>query len=63
MILAFACVFSDNMVLQQGLPCPVWGVADAGSRVAVEFGAHRATAVADSAGRWSVTLPALAASA
>lgn len=54
-------IFSDGMVLQRDRPIPVWGMADAGSRVRVEFDGRKAQAVADADGRWTLTLPAHAA--
>ena len=37
-----AKVFSDNMVLQQGVSVPVWGSTDIGANVFVEFAGQRA---------------------
>ncbi|GAG11125.1 unnamed protein product, partial [marine sediment metagenome] len=56
-------VFSDHMVLQQGIKIPVWGWADAGEKVTVTFTnrIRQATAVADSNGRWEVRLDPLPA--
>lgn len=54
-------IFSDGMVLQRDRPILVWGVADAGSRVRVEFDGRKAQAVADADGRWTLTLPPHAA--
>lgn len=54
-------IFSDGMVLQRDRPIPVWGTADARSRVRIEFDGHRAEAVADRHGRWRLVLPAHAA--
>src|SRR6201999_2005251 len=31
-------IFAEHMVLQQGMPVPVWGTADAGEEVTVSFG-------------------------
>jgi sialate O-acetylesterase len=56
-------LFSAGMVLQRGIPVPVWGTAAAGEHVRVTFGAADATATADAAGRWQATLPELTASA
>ncbi|NOT87980.1 MAG: 9-O-acetylesterase [Lysobacter sp.] len=53
--------FSDGMVLQRDRPIPVWGMADAGSRVRVEFDGNAIEAVADGSGRWRLMLPAHAA--
>lgn len=49
--------FSSRMVLQQGLPLPVFGTASPGERVTVEFDAARAEATANASGCWQVTLP------
>lgn len=59
----FAAVFSDHAVLQRDTPVPVWGWADPGERVTVEFAGQRRTATADGTGRWSVMLEPLATSA
>ncbi len=56
-------LFTDHAVLQRGKPVPVWGWADPGEKVSVDFGPqHRAT-VADGVGHWSVSLAPLKASA
>lgn len=60
-------VFGDDMVLQAEQRLPVWGKADPGDRVRVEFEGERgrslatARTVADDDGRWSVTLDPLPA--
>ena len=53
----------DHAVLQQGRPIPVWGTADAGAPVMVEWtdaagDVERAQTAADGDGAWSVTLSA-----
>jgi sialate O-acetylesterase len=53
-------LFSDNMVLQQGAPVPIWGWADDGERVNVEFRGQNMTATAQG-GKWTVILPQLKA--
>jgi sialate O-acetylesterase len=58
-----AKVFSDNMVLQQGVSVPVWGSADVGANVVVEFAGQRAETRADNAGRWKLEFEPLSASA
>jgi len=50
-------IFSDNMVLQRGMPIRVWGLADPGERVSVGFLGRAARSRADTAGQWQVTLP------
>ena len=39
-------LFTDHAVLQQGLPLPVWGTADRGEQVTVEFAGQKKTATA-----------------
>lgn len=56
-------VFSDHMVMQQGLPFPVWGRAEAGARVKVTFGKQFAEATVDADGKWLATLAPEPASA
>jgi sialate O-acetylesterase len=51
-----ARIFSDHMVLQQDLPVPVWGSAEAGQMVVVEFAGQSVQAKASDAGRWQVRL-------
>jgi len=61
--LKLACLFADHAVLQRDAPVPVWGWADAGTEIAVEFAGQKKAAVADAAGEWLVKLDALKASA
>src|ERR1700733_1787817 len=56
-------IFADHMVLQQGMPVPVWGTADAGEEVTVAFGEQKQTARADEKGHWQVKLSSLAVNA
>ena len=58
-----ASVFNDHAVLQRDAPVPVWGWAEAGAEVAVEFAGQKKTAIADANGKWLVKLDALKASA
>jgi len=51
-------VLADHMVLQRGVPIHLWGLAGAGEHVTVTLEADSVSGVADSVGRWSVTLPA-----
>ncbi len=51
-------LFSDHMVLQQGVELPVWGTADAGEKVTVTLGSASQTATADADGKWMLRLPA-----
>ena len=40
-------IFSDNMVLQQGMPVRVWGWADPGENVSITFTNQNKTVVTD----------------
>ena len=61
--LKLAAVFSDHMVLQRDKPVPVWGWADQGEKITVEFGGQKQSAVADADGKWQIKLVPMAASA
>src|SRR5688572_11099921 len=52
-------IFGSQMVLQRGMPVPVWGWAEPGEEVSVTFQEQSKTAKADSDGKWSVKLDAL----
>jgi sialate O-acetylesterase len=58
-----ASPFTSHMVLQRDRPVPIWGTADAGERVTVEFAGQNKSTVAAADGAWRITLDALAASA
>jgi sialate O-acetylesterase len=32
-----SALFSDHMVLQSGMPVPIWGTADPGEKITVQF--------------------------
>lgn len=53
-------LFTDHMVLQRGIAVPVWGWADDGEQVTVEFRGRKVTTVAKG-GRWMVKLGKLKA--
>src|SRR5882757_2349805 len=48
-------LFTDNMVLQRGIPVPVWGWADDGEAITVQFGSEMAKTTAKD-GKWMVRL-------
>lgn len=50
------------MVLQQGVSVPIWGWADAGQEVVVEFKGQHKKATADAQGGWKLYLDPLTAS-
>ena len=54
-----AALFSDHMVLQGGVPVPVWGTADPGEKVAITFAGKTTTATAGADGKWIVRLAKL----
>jgi sialate O-acetylesterase len=54
-------IFQDGVVLQRGVPIPVWGWAAPGTPVVVTLAGRTARATADPAGAWEVRLPALPA--
>ncbi len=55
-------IFTDQMVLQRDAVLPVWGWADPGENIVVEFAGKFKVATADAAGKWSVKLDPLPAS-
>jgi sialate O-acetylesterase len=55
-------IFADGMVLQREKSVPVWGTADAGAKVTVQFAGQEKTAVADASGNWRVDLDPMDAS-
>ena len=57
-------IFSSHMVLQRDKPIVVWGWAESGRKVSVQFGAEKAEATAGGdKGRWEATFPARPADA
>ena len=50
------------MLLQRRLEAPVWGWAEAGEEVSVQFAGQEKSATADENGKWMVRLDALEAS-
>jgi sialate O-acetylesterase len=58
-----AGVFLDNMVLQREMPVPVWGWADPGTKVEVDFAGQSKQATADDKGYWKAILDPLTANA
>jgi sialate O-acetylesterase len=54
--LKLPALLSDHAVFQQGLPIPVWGWADPGEQVTVEFRKQKVTTRTPASGRWMVRL-------
>ena len=49
-------IFTDNMILQREKPVAVWGWADAGETVTVEFNGQKKTTKAGANGKWMLKL-------
>lgn len=58
---SLAPLFRDGAVFQRDMPLPVWGKANSGEKVIVEFGSQKMETVADDTGNWSVMLAPLTA--
>ncbi len=56
-----ARLFSDGLVLQRGVPVPVWGWAPTKTSVSVSLNGQTRTTAADASGTWRVTFPAMKA--
>ena len=56
-------VIGSKMILQQGLAAPIWGWADQGEEVTVEFTGQTKKALPNATGKWMVMLDPLTASA
>ncbi|MBK1829622.1 hypothetical protein JIN77_02705 [Verrucomicrobiaceae bacterium R5-34] len=56
-----ASLFQSHMVLQRGTQLPVWGDADPGATVTVEFSGQKKSARADAKGKWMLKLDPLPA--
>ncbi|CAN5477279.1 sialate O-acetylesterase [soil metagenome] len=52
-------LFSDHAVLQQGVPVPVWGKADAGEKITVSYAGQSQTSTTGTDGHWIVKLDPL----
>jgi len=56
-------ILNSGMVLQQNMAVPIWGWADKGEKVTVQFAGQTKTATTGDDGKWSVKLDNLKASA
>ena len=54
-------MFSDHMILQRGMPAPVWGTAAPGESVVVSIREQRKTTKAGADGKWMLKLDPLEA--
>jgi sialate O-acetylesterase len=57
-----ASLFTDHALLQQEKPVPVWGQADPGEIVSIEFAGQTRSATTDKDGKWLVRLDSMPAS-
>ena len=57
--LELPAIFADGMVLQREEPVPVWGWAEPGAAVTVEFDGQKKSTTADKEGKWKVELDAM----
>ena len=54
-------LFGDNMVLQRGMPIPVWGTSSPNETVTVRIANRSGSTQADETGKWKVVLDAMPA--
>jgi sialate O-acetylesterase len=54
-------LFTDNVVLQRDIACPVWGWAKPGQKITVSMAEKTSSATADGAGKWLAKLGPFAA--
>jgi sialate O-acetylesterase len=55
-------VFTDHAVLQQGMDVPIWGTANSGEQVTVDFDGQSKSTTADGNGDWIVYLDPMSVS-
>lgn len=60
-VASFSSIFNNHMVLQRGMPVPVWGNAEPNERVVVKFAGQQKSVQADESGVWLVRLDAMEA--
>lgn len=58
-----ASIFDNNMVLQRDKPVKVWGQADPGEEIKIEFAGQIKTTTANALGEWATYLDIMAANA
>ena len=61
--LSLGSLFTDHAVLQRDITVPVWGKAEPGLKVVIQFAGQEKSATADKDGKWSAKLEPLTASA
>lgn len=60
--LTMSPIFRSGMVLQRGVPVPVFGTAAPGAEVTVQLGEQSVSSTAGTDGKWQITLAAMPAS-
>jgi sialate O-acetylesterase len=58
---SLAVPFGNHMVLQRGMPIPVWGTGTSGEAVTVTLNGQTKSATTSSSGKWTVTFDAMVA--
>jgi sialate O-acetylesterase len=58
---AFAHIFADHAVLQQGAPIPIWGTATPSQALTVSLNGQSVAVTTDAKGQWRTTLPVMGA--
>jgi len=56
-----ASIFTDGVILQRDMPITIWGKAESNAGITVNFDLDTYQVMADSDGKWEVTLPVLPA--
>ncbi len=56
---SLAPLFKSHMVLQRGMPLPIWGHATAGTRIRVSVNKIHAETISNKQGQWQLELPPL----
>ncbi|QCX54268.1 GDSL-type esterase/lipase family protein [Elizabethkingia sp. JS20170427COW] len=56
-------VFTDHMVIQRGLPFPVWGTANSGDKITVSFRGESLSTTVGEDGKWTLRFPGMKADA
>ena len=52
-------LFQSNMVLQRDKPCPIWGTAEKGEKIAIFFNNNTYKTSAGKDGKWKVKFEGL----
>jgi sialate O-acetylesterase len=60
-VLELGVPFRDNAIFQQKMPLPIWGAAQPGATITVDFKMQTKTCIANKDGKWKVTLDPMSA--